>query len=361
MKQTILFILFFLVFSLSGYSLVLEGRDTSGNVYSSDNTAQGSIVEKDVLSGNNAYNSTIFSWGAPLGNATSEASLSASWFGISSSGDVYVMTIGPELEESVASVTPVTVPETVSEGSGVPSSGTGGGGGSSHHDTYGLIVGDIVTVLINSIPHEIEITSIKEQSAVLTVDNIYIITLELKETVKIDVDNDGIEDMSITLDSLSDLREITITVEDMTYMQEESITQEAEMPEPLERITAAVSALPAQDIAEAGFTVGKKTGVFLTYLIGLNLVVGLLVASVVATKRLQQRRIYTVFHAQSQEQLIQQELAKLQHYVSASMDAGKSVASIKRELLTAGWHEYEIDSMMVDAMLKEEEFFNRIR
>lgn len=359
MKQTIFLIVFILCFPVV-LAFTPQATDTSSNAYTSD-SAQGSIVEKQVLSADNAYNSSIFSNGGPVKNGTNAADLSVSWFGISESGDIYVVTTGPELEESVTSVTPVTVPETVSEGSGVPSSGTGGGGGSSRHDTYGLIVGDIVTVLINSIPHDIEITSIEEQSAVLTVDSIYIIVLELKETIKIDVDNDGVEDMSITLDSLSDLRKITITVEDMTYVQEESITQKAEMPEPLERITAAVSALPAQDIAEAGFTVGKKTGVFLTYLIGLNLVVGLLVASVVATKKLQQRRIYTVFHAQSQEQLIQQGLAKVQHYVSTSIGAGKSVASIKGELLGAGWQEYEIDSIMVDAMLKEQETISRFQ
>ncbi len=354
--------LLFLVSLYTVSAITISGADPSGNIYTSD-SAQGSIVEKQVLSADSTYNSSIFSDGGPIKNGTNAADMSVSGLGISALGDIYVVTTGPDITDPVpAAVTPTPSTPSTPESSSVPSAG-GGGGGSSHRDTYGLIVGDVVTVVIEDSPHEIEIVEVKESSAVLAIDGASPVEIQLKETITIDVDGDSIDDISITLDSVSELKKITITVTDLTtfHEAEEVEEQPTSLPESLEQITGAVSALPVQEIAQATVAISKKTSVILTYIVGMNLIVGLLVASVFATKKYQQRRIYNVFHAPSKQELIQKELAKVQNYVSSAMESGRAVHSIKQELLGVGWQEYEIDTIMVDAMLKEEEFFNRIQ
>ena len=97
------------------------------------------------------------------------------------------------------------------------------------------------------------------------------------------------------------------------------------------------------------------------YILAINAVAGIILSGAYAVHKIHRSRIYTVFHTESKQEFIQQQLAKVQSYVSASMDAGRSVASIKDELLGVGWQEYEIDSIMVNAMLKEQDIFSRFQ
>ncbi len=341
-------------------ALVINGTDASSNTYTSD-SAQGGVVEKHVLNADYSYNSSIFSWGGPIANATNAADLSVSELGVSDVSEIYVVTIGPDITDTIPDSAPAEVPPVIETSSAIPSSG-GSGGGSSSHDTYGLIVGDIVTIIINNEPHTITITDIGEDSAVLTLDDNQIIELSINEEKYIDFNNDGTDEITITLDSVSELRKITITVFDLTRQEipEEPPIKEQEQPVALERITTAVSAVDIQKVEEVTKEISKTTGTIVTYIVGLNVLMGILLGSMYSVKKIKQRRIYAVFHAQSSEEVVKQELAKLQLYVSGAMETGKSVALIKQELLETGWQEYETDSIMVDAMLKEQENLNRI-
>ncbi|MFA6888993.1 MAG: hypothetical protein WC254_05870 [Candidatus Woesearchaeota archaeon] len=355
-KIIVLIIFFFIIINTSS-ALVIQGIDSNGNVYTSDG-AQGTIVEKNVLSSDNTYNSSIFSWGCPLINATN-ANL-----GVSASGNIYVLTLGPDITDPIPSSIPVSpvLPSTPESSSSVPSS-SGGGGGSSTQDTYGLIIGDILTVKINDEPHTITITNIFESSAVITVDEKYIVELNVNEEKEIDLNNDGINELSITLDNVSELRKITITVSNLIVNKlEEEVVEETEtsFTPSLNRITGGVSAVDVQQIEEIGKQISKTTSTIITYLVVLNLIGGILFGSIYSVKKIKQRRIYAVFHAQSKEDMVKQQLAKVQSYVSIAMDSNRTVSSIKQELLSQGWQEYEIDSIMVDAMLKEQGNFNQI-
>ena len=355
--------LFFLVFSPNVFALTSNATTDTGAIATSD-SAFGNIVERDVnytqLHGEPSYSAILFSWGGPLANATEMISIGTAGFGISAVGDILVLTMGPELEDEEPVIEEEEEEVIEEESSGVPSSG-GGGGGSSSRDTYALIVGDKLTVIINGEPHTIEITEISDTSAVLTIESTTIvIEINEGETKEIDLDGDGIADMAITLDDVTELRKITITVEDLTLREEETIEEveeeESILAEPLERITGAVTGIniDAEKIKEVKQEVEQTTNTVLKYVLLINLVVGAILGTVIAAREMHRRRIYTFFHQKSREDIVRDQLKELETYVHKAYQEGLSFDEIKEALLEAGWLEYEIDEVVTNVMFKKE-------
>jgi macrodomain Ter protein organizer (MatP/YcbG family) len=258
--------------------------------------------------------------------------------------------------------------EEIEESSGIPSSGGGGAGSSSRRDTYGLIVGDKLTVIINGESHTITITEVRESSATFLIKSVAIeVELDVGETKEIDLNNDGLPDMGITLEGVSELRKITITVEDLTQREDEveeiedSLDEEQPEADPLERITGAVIGIDTQKIEEVSKDVRETTTAVVKYVIFANVIAGILVGSMVAAREIKRRRMYNVFHQQTKQEVVDAELEKLRQYAAAAMKNGRNIYDIKSDLLEAGWFEYEVDEALVDTMLKEKAGFNQMK
>ncbi len=370
MKKTNVFLyLFSILIVFPGVLGITFSGGSSEGTYSSDSSF-GNIVEKSVTGVNdaNGFSSEVFSWGGPLKNGTGTEGVSTAGMGITAVGDTYIITFGPELEEE-AQAAPQAVPvQEQEEGGNVPSSGGGGGGSSSRRDSYGLIEGDKLNVLINGESHTITVLKIREDSATLRIESDVIeIELEWKETKEIDLDHDGIVDMAITLEAVSELRKITITVEDITQRddaseeREESLGEEQIEADPLERITGAVVGLDTEKIQEVSKEVRETTTALVKYVIFANVIAGILVGSMVAAREIKRRRIYNVFHQQTKQEVVDAELKKLRSYVAAGMKSGRTIYDIKSDLLEAGWFEYEVDEALVDAMLTEKAGVNQMK
>ncbi len=367
MKKTYLLgviFLFLVAFSPNVFAITFNGttNDDYRNVLSSD-SAFGNIVEREVNYTNTgsepSWSAVLFSWGGPLANATEMMTIGTAGLGVSAVGDILVLTMGPELEDEVP-VVEEEEDEEVEESSSVPSSG-GGGGGSSSKDTYGLIVGDKLTVLINGEPHTIEITEVREASAVLTIESTPIVVeIAQGETEEIDLDGDDIVDMGITLDDVSELRKITITVEDLTLREEGETEveeeQESILADPLERITGAVAGIPidAEKIREVKEEVQQTTSAVIKYILLINIVVGVILGTVIAAREMHRRKIYKFFHQKSKEDVVRDQLKELEIYVHKAYEDGLSFDEIKEALLESGWYEYEIDEVVTNVMFKKE-------
>lgn len=367
MKKTIIFLAFFyfLLVLQIGFALTSNGTNSDGT-YSTESSF-GNIVERSVNDTHSeGFSSIMFSWGGPLANGTGIEGVSTSGLGVSAAGDAYIMTFGPELEDETASVEQETEEEEIEESGGIPSSGAGGGGGgSSKQDTYGLVIGDKLTVLINKEKHTITILGVRESSVMLLIESKAIeIEVGLGETKEIDFDEDGIADMAVTLDAVSELRKITITVEDLTGKEVTAETrsrEEKEQVDPLERITGAVIGLDTEKIEEVNKEVREATTIVVKYVLFANVIAGILVGSMVAAREIKRRRIYSVFHQQTKQELVEVELKKLRQYASTAMKSGRTMYDIKTDLLEAGWFEYEVDEALVDTMLKEKAGFNQMK
>lgn len=347
---------FFLVLFLPSVS----AADYIGEGYGG-NTAFGTFVQRHADF--EGLTSIIFGWSGPVKNGTNEDGISSSALGISANGDVYVVTFGADLED----VIPPTLPkEEVSQpvpSSSIPSS-IGGGGGSSHRDTYGLVTGDILTILIGGETHPITIDSVWNDHATLTVKSVpKKIDLIVGETKKLDITNTypG-TDVAITLDSVSDLRQIVITVEDLTQKTEEEkiaaeevIQEQQQMPEFLKTITGAVAAIQTPQVQEAAKEVKQGITTATKWILLLNIALGILVGTGITAKKLQQRRIYNVFHQKTKQELIAEELKKVERYVIQAMREGYHYEGIKEQLLDVGWQEYEVDEVIVNAMFAEKQ------
>ena len=326
------------------------------------NTAAGNIVEREANGADTGYSSIMFSWNGPVKNGTNENGISTSEFGISSSGDIYVVTFGPELEDEV-STTPLEeeIPEETPSSS-IPSSG-GGGGGSSHRDTYGLVAGDILTIIIDDETHTITVDSVGEDSATLTVASTpQTIELVAGETKELDItDTYSGTDVAITLDSVSDLRRIVITVEDLTAENNADETTPEETPSPnensplLQTITGAVSAMSSPQVLETAYEVKQGISTVTKWIILVNIALGILVGMGIAAKKIEKQRIYAVFHQKTKQEFIAQELKRVEDYVKQAMKQGYRYENIKLDLLDAGWQEYEVDEVVVNAMLAEKQ------
>lgn len=355
-------LLFLIAFSPNVFAIIFNGTG-AGSVFSSD-SAFGSIVEKEVnyvpTGSEPSWSAILFSWGGPLANATGAIDVATAGFGVSAIGDILVLTMGPELEEEEPVVEKEKEKEEIKEKSSVPSSG-GGGGGSSSRDTYGLIIGDKLTVLINGESHTIDITEIRETSAVLTIESTKIvIEINEGETQEIDLDEDGVADMGITLDDVSELRKIIITVEDLTIREEaeaEVVEQkESILAEPLKRITGAVSAMniDTEAIKEVKQEVEHTTNTVVKYVLLMNLVVGAILGTVIAAREMHRRRIYKFFHQKSREDVVRDKMKELEMYVQKAYDERMSFEEIKEALLNVGWYEYEIDEVITNVMFQKE-------
>ncbi len=366
MKKTALLgiiFLFLVVFSSNVFAITFNGTTNTDEHHAlSSNSAFGNIVEREVnythTGSEPSYNAILFSWGGPLTNSTGVIDVATAGFGVSAVGDILVLTIGPELEDEEAVVEKEEEEKVEEESSGVPSSG-GGGGGSSSRDTYGLIIGDKLTVLINGESYTIDITEIRDISAVLTVElPEIVIEMNEGETKEIDIDGDGIADMAITLDAVSELRRITITVEDITLKEEaeaESI-EESIIAEPLERITGAVAGIniDAEKIKQVKEEVEKTTNTLIKYILLINLLIGAILGTIIAAREMQRRRIYRFFHQKSREDIVRDQLKELEKYVRKAYEEGLSFDEIKEALLEAGWYEYEIDEVVTNVMFNKE-------
>lgn len=367
MKKTYaleIIIFFLVVFSPEVSAISSNATTTENNVLSSD-SAFGNIVEREVnytnIGSEPSWNAVLFSWGGPLTNATGVIDIATAGFGVSAVGDILVLTMSPELEDEMPVVEEEEEEVIEEEQAGVPSSG-GGGGGSSSRDTYALIVGDKITVLINGESHTIEITEIRETSAILTIESTTrVIEINEGDTEEIDLDGDGNADMAITLDVVSELRKITITVEDLTMNEEEGeVIQQAEeetiSANPLERITGAVAGIniDAEAIKEVKEEVQQTTNTVIKYILLVNLVVGAILGTVIAAREMQRRRIYKFFHQKSKEDIVRDQLKDLEEYIYKAYEEGMSFDEIKDGLLAAGWLDYEIDEVVTNVMLKKE-------
>lgn len=343
-------ILLFLLLLPIAFAITFTG--TSGtDTYSSTNTAQGSIAERQVSgadSENIPSSGIVFSWGAPLGNGTNLFQ-----------GDTYFITLGPVLEEE----------EVVKKEEGsalpplptlaIPSSG-GSSAGSSRQQIYDLIVGDKLTVLIRNQPHTIAIDKIGEDYVMVTVQsNAQTLKIFVGETKMVDLDADSNADISITLDAVSDLRKVQITVEEIEIEEQEEFIEKIESAEPLKQVTGAVAGLAEHVEASAGdvqtLRVVLQTA---TPYVGLVLL-GLLLSSLFTAKYVHQRRLYTLISEQEKEELVQEELQKIQAYARSALLKEHSKEHIKQTLLQTGWQEEEINTALVDAMLSQENRLNQ--
>lgn len=343
-------IFLFLLLLPIAFSITFTGTGGS-DTYSSTNTAQGSIAERQV-SGTDSENipssGIVFSWGAPLGNGTNLFE-----------GDTYFITLGPVLEEE----------EVVKKEEGsalpplptlaIPSSG-GSSAGSSRQQIYDLIVGDKLTVLIRNQPHTIAIDKIGEDYVMVTVQsNAQTLKIFVGETKMVDLDADSNADISITLDAVSDLRKVQITVEEIEIEEQEEFIEKIESAEPLKQVTGAVAGLVEHVEASAGdvqtLRVVLQTA---TPYVGLVLL-GLLLSSLFTAKYVRQRRLYTLISEQEKEELVQEELQKIQAYARSALLKEHSQEHIKQTLLQTGWQEEEINTALVDAMLSQENRLNQ--
>ncbi len=357
--------LFLVVFSPNVFAITFNGTTaTSERHVLSSNSAFGNIVEREVnytpTGSEPSWSAILFSWGGPLANGTGVIDIATAGFGVSAVGDILVLTMGPELEDEEPVVEEEEEEEIIEEeGGNIPSSG-GGGGGSSSRDTYGLVLGDKVTVLIDGESHTIEITEVRETSAVLTIESTaQVIELDVGETIEIDLDGDGIADMAITLDAVSELRRITITVEDLTAREEvetEVVEEESIFAEPLERITGAVAAMDidAEALKQVKEEVQETTSTIIKYVLLINLLIGALLGTIIAAREMHRRRIYRFFHQRSREDIVREKLIELEKYVHKAYEEGLSFDEIKEALLEAGWYEYEVDEVVTNVMFKKE-------
>ncbi|PIN78342.1 hypothetical protein COV16_06055 [Candidatus Woesearchaeota archaeon CG10_big_fil_rev_8_21_14_0_10_34_8] len=351
-----IFSLFIIIFLPITLAITFTGTDGS-DVYSSDDSAIGSIAQRDANDTATNTESIIFSWGGPVGNGSSAADLSSSGLGISASSDTYIITFGPDLTEDVAVSTPTSPPAETESSSSIPSSG--GGGGSSSRETYGLVVGDKLTVLINNQPYKIAIKTVKEDNVELTIEEISeTFELKLDETKEFDLDKDNIPDMSITLDAVSDLLRVTITVEDLTKQKEQEtinkdqdIINAAEVLEAVKPITGAAIGMMSEQAAEVKTSL--KTA--LTTIIGLNVLLGVILNGLFTAKHIKMQRAYKAFHTKNKQDIINLELKKVEAYVAKALHNGYSKDQIKHNLLIAGWQEQEIDEILVEAMLNQDD------
>ena len=367
MKKTKLFLFFWFLILLipSAVAFNVAGAGDAGTYTSS--SAFGNIVEKSVTGtgSDGGFSSELFSWGGPIKNGTGTEGAPTSGLGVSAAGDTYIITFGPLIDEETTAEEE-TPEEEIEESSGVPSSG-GGGGGSSRRDTYGLIAGDKLTVIINGEQHTITILEVRDSSATLLIEAPGIeFELELDETEELDLNNDGLADIAITLDAVSELRKITITVEDLTQREDgveevEILEEEQEQVDPLDRITGAVVGLDAEKIEEVSKEVRETTTAVVKYVLFANVIAGILVGSMVAAREIKRRRIYNVFHQPTKQELVELELKKLREYAAAAVKSGRTIYDIKSDLLNAGWFEYEVDEALVDTMLKEKAGFNQMK
>lgn len=349
-KKRLSVLIFFLVvlFPPTVFSLVISGSSGS-DTYTSD-SAQGSIAQRD-LSSASGHSGIVFSWGGPLADATG-----------SSGTNAYLLTIGPDFSDPEVAPPPPEEAAAVVAESHIPSSG-GGGGGSSSRDSYGLTEGDKITVLINAQSHTISIDKVLEDAAVLTIESLpQTITIRVGETKEIDFEDDGIADMAITLDAVSELRRVTITVEDLTVKKEEQEqqTETEETPTPLEKITGAINGLDTEKLQALQEETQIAARTMTTYVLGINLLLGVLLGALFVAKHIQKQRLFSFVHQQSKQERIKQELQKVQHYAAQALQANISFQKVKKTLLTAGWHEYEIDQILVEEMLKSDRL-NRFR
>lgn len=361
----IFFFLFLLVLVLKNteaYSYIGLG---SGAYVGS--VAQGTLVERQANANGLGYESVIFSWAGPLKNGTN-GGITVSDFGVSAAGDTYIVTMGPELEDTVVAAKEEQAMEEEQATTTIASSGGGGGGGSSRRDTYGLIVGDILTIIINDEVHTLSVDEIYEGSAVLTVRSVgKTIELNIGETQQLDIiDSYSGEDVALTLVSVSELRKVVITVEDLT--QEESTgetvseteqqQEEQETVPALERITGAVTGINTEQVQKVAKEVKKGVTTATKWIILVNVVFGILAGSMIAAKKVQERRIYKIFHQKPRQELIAEELKKVEIYAKQAMQQGQRYEEIKQNLLHAGWQEYEVDEVVVNAMLAEKQTLN---
>lgn len=339
-----IFFLLFVILLPSISALVISGSSGS-DTYTSD-SAQGSIAERGLTS-SSGHSGILFSWGAPLANATNTVD-----------GNNYVVTIGPDFSDPETPAAQEEKKAEVVEGGGVPSSG-GGGAGSSSRDTYGLIVGDELTIIIDGEKYTLAIGAVSDDSVTVTIESIgESLSLFVGETAEIDLDGDGVPDMALTLDAVSELRRVTITVEDLTQKKEDEeeqteASQEKEV-SPLEKITGAIPGLNTEQLKKLREETETRAITISSYILAINLFLALLLGILFVARQVQKQRIYTFFHQQSKEELIQQELQKVQGYASKALQAGIHFQEVKQNLLTAGWHEYEIDEILVNEMLKSD-------
>ncbi len=355
MKKTIFVkVLVFLLFISSVFAITFSGT-SEGDTYSSTNTAQGSITERQV-SGTDSESipssGIIFSWGAPLGNGTNI-------FG----GDTYFITIGPVLEEEEEIVkkeegyAPPSVPVVA-----IPASG-GGSAGSSSKEKYGLVVGDKLTILVNQKPHTIAVEKVGEDWVLLTVQSTaQTLKITVGETTAVDLEADGIEDVYLSLDSVSDLRNAQITVEEILADEQQEEQKEKPIIEPLKRVTGAVVGLAATEMQdlEASITQGIKTTLQTGMPILGVVLLGLLLSSLFTAKYVQQRRLYVLSNEVEKEELVQQELKKMRIYAQYAFAKGHSQEHIKQELLRTGWQEEEVNTAIVDTLLDQENKLNQL-
>lgn len=361
---TILFFLFSLLLVFPLISATTYNASAPEGVYTGD-SAIGTLVEREANGTGNGYSSVIFGSSGPLTNGTNQNGVSTSGFGISASSDIYVVTFGPELEDaSPIAAEPLEEEQKAQESSLIPPSDAGGGGGgSSRRDTYGLTTGDILTIIINGETHTITINSVRENDATLTVESVpQKIELTVGETKELDITASYLgSDVAITLDSVSDLRKIILTVEDLTTrtseeeIKEETLTEQEQTPELLQTITAAVSAIETLQIQETTKEIRQGITSATKWIILINIALGILISTGVGAKKLQQRKIYNIFHEITKEELITQDLKKVEFYVKQTMKQGYHYQEIKEQLLGVGWLEYEIDEVITNAMLAEKQ------
>lgn len=344
----------FLFLLLVPIAFAITFTGTSGSdTYSSTNTAQGSIAERQA-SGTDSESipssGIVFSWGAPLGNGSNILGT-----------DTYIITMGPVLEEEEivikdeggAAVPAPPVPA-------IPSSG-GGGAGPSGKQSYSLVVGDKLTVLVKDQPHTIAIDKVGEDYVMVTVQSTaQTLKIFVGETKLVDLDADSNADVYITLNSVSDLRKVQINVEEIETEEQEELMEKAESVESLKQVTGAVAGLadkieiPSGDIQELRVVLQTATPY-----IGL-VMLGLLLSSLFTAKYVQQRRLYALSAEQEKEELVQEELQKLYIYTQHALAKGCTQDAIKTELLHTGWREEEINTALVDAILSQENRLNQI-
>ncbi len=347
-KTALLGIIFLFLVAVSPPVFAITFTGTSGSdTYNSTSTAQGTITERQMTGTESS--GIVFSWGAPLGNGSNTMGT-----------DTYFITIGPVLEEEeIVKKEEGSAPPSPPSPA-IPSSG-GGGAGPSSKEKYSIVVGDKLSVLVQNQLHTIAIDKVGEDYVIVTVQSTaQTLKITIGETKLVDLDADSSADIAITLNAVSDLRKVQITIEEIQSEDQEELINTESSVEQLKRITGAVTGI-AQRVESTASEAQELKAVLQNVAPFLGIVMlGLLFSSVLTAKYIQQRRWDALFSEQEKEAQVQEELKKIQAYMRAALSKGHSQENVKQELLQTGWQEEEINTALVDAMLSQNNRLNRI-
>jgi hypothetical protein len=190
---------------------------------------------------------------------------------------------------------------------------------------FELKVGDEIDFDINGVSHKLRVLRIFDDSAEFEILSPINLTLTTGETKQVDVNENGVNDLEITLNSIIGSK-VDISVkklaEEVAAPVPTPAPAPATQPQPAEEKPEAVTA-PAEEISFS-----EQTTIMSIIAIAVVASIGVLLA----TRR---RKEYVVPVETSGE--------KLEHYIGSQMGKGVPWSHVRQRLLDAGWKEERID------------------